>query len=177
MEQALAFIPFLIFGLGITHLLSEWKRLFETKKYFLPYFLFTIMLTEIAVYAIFVYAQLVAKLPELNYFTYLSYLIPPFLFFMVTSVFTPDKGTDTKEYFIKNMPLFFILFALFFVSQFFYELHESNYLHILRLLAIGILIIAGLFYRRIWITYALVGIWLIGFLIRSNMVLTEIMFN
>ena len=172
MAQALAFIPFLIFGLGITQLLSEWRRLFDTKKYFIPYFLFTIMLTEVAVYTIFVYAQLVVTLPDLNYFTYLSYLIPPFLFFMVTNVFTPDKGSDTKEYFIERMPLFFILLALFFGSQFFYDLHESNYLHILRLLAIVILIIAGLFYRKVWLTYVIVAIWLAAVIIRGNMFLS-----
>ena len=95
MVQALAFIPFLIFGFGISKLLSEWGRFLDSKNYFLLYLLFTIMLTEIGIYSVFVYAQLLFKLPDLNYLTYLSYLIPPFLFFMITNVFTPDKGADT----------------------------------------------------------------------------------
>ena len=172
MVQALGFVPFLIFGFGITQLLSEWKRLLATKEYFLPYLLFTIMLTEIGIYTVFVYAQLLFKLPDLNYLTYLSYLIPPFLFFMITNVFTPDKGTDTKEYFIRRMPLFFILLALFFGSQFLFDLNESPVVHFLRLVVIGILIVAGLFYRKIWVTYVLVAIWLIAIIIRGNMILT-----
>ena len=172
MVQALAFIPFLIFGFGITKLLSEWGRLLDTKRFFLPYLLFTIMLSEIAVYSVFVYAQLLFKFPDLNYLTYLSYLIPPFLFFMITNVFTPDKGADTKEYFIKKMPVFFILLALFFGSQFLYDLHESNNLHIIRLVVIGLLIGTGLFYRKIWVTYVFVAIWLVAVIIRGNMILT-----
>jgi hypothetical protein len=172
MIQALAFVPLLIYGFGISKLLSEWGRLFDSKKYFLPYLLFTIMLTEVAVYSVFVYTQLLLKLPDLNYLTYLSYLIPPFLFFLVTNVFTPDKGADTKEYFIKKMPLFFILLALFFGSQFLYDMHESNYVHIIRLVVIVVLILTGLFYRKVWITYVLVVIWLIAIIIRGNMVLT-----
>ena len=90
---------------------------------------------------------------------------------MITNVFTPDKGADTKEYFIKKMPVFFILLALFFGSQFLFDLHESNNLHIIRLVVIGLLIVSGLFYRKVWVTYVFVAIWLIAIIIRGNMIL------
>ena len=166
-------VPFLIFGLSITRLLSEWKRLFDTKKYFIPYLLYTIMLTELAVYSIFVYVQLIEKLPELNYINYMLYLLPPVLFFIVVNIFTPDPGSDTKTYFINRMLLFFVLFAVFLASQYLYELNETSDIHILRLVVIICLLINGLFYRKIWLTYSILILWILGIILRGNMFLTE----
>ena len=87
----LSFLPLLIYGIAIADLFSHWKRLFDIKTFFLPYALFTIMLTEVALYNVFIYAELINDLEGLASGQYLMYLLPPFLFMMVANVFTPDK--------------------------------------------------------------------------------------
>ena len=165
--EYLAFIPLLMYGLGLADLLSQWKRLFDPEDWYLPYTIFTVILTEIAVYNVFIYFNLLVQLPGQNYFTYLSYLLPPFLFILTTSAFTPEKEAKTKEHFIKRMPIFFTSLAMLILSHFFFQYGESIYVHIGRLLIVVILIIVG-FTRKIWPVYIIAFIWLISFLFRGN---------
>ncbi len=171
-SEYLAFIPLLIFGIGLADLLSEWKRLFDPEQWYLPYSLFTILFTELAVYNIFIYINLVEQLPGQSYLTYLSFLLQPFLFLLTVNAFTPDKNSDTKEYFISRLPAICFLFAMFIASHFLYTSSESIYIIISRVLAIIILLSIG-FTRKIWLIYVISLVWLISFLFRANMVSTS----
>ena len=165
--EYLAFIPLLMYGLGLADLLSQWRRLFDPMEWYLPYTVFTIILTEIAVYNVFIYYNLLVQLPGENYFTYLSFLLPPFLFILTTNAFTPEKDANTKEHFDKRMPIFFTLLAMLTLSHFIYKYEESIFTHITRLLVVGILIIVG-FTRKIWLVYIIALLWLISFIFRGN---------
>jgi hypothetical protein len=165
--QYLAFVPLLIYGLGLTALMSEWKRFFDSKEMYLPYTMLSVVLTEVAVYNVFIYIQLIAVFHKQSYLSYLFYLVPPFLFFMAAQVFTPDPGSNTKEYFISRMPLFFSLLALLLASHFIYELNEYAYATIMRLVFIVLMIIVG-FSRRPWLTYIVVLFWVVSLIIRGN---------
>jgi hypothetical protein len=165
--EYLAFIPLLMYGLGLADLLSQWRRLFDPEDWYLPYTIFTVILTEIAVYNVFIYYNLLVQLPGQNYFTYLSHLLPPFLFILTTSAFTPEKDAKTKEHFIKRMPIFFTLLAVLILSHFIFQYNESIYIHIVRLLLVAILILVG-FTRKIWPIYIIAVIWLISFLFRGK---------
>lgn len=168
-SEYLAFIPLLLYGLGLADLLSEWKRLFVTKNWYLPYAILTIILTETALYNVFIYIHLVEQMPGQSYFTYLSYLFPPFLFLMATNAFTPDKESDTKEYFIKQMPVFFSLLALFVASHFLYGFNEPSLMVIGRIVIIILIIILG-YMRKIWVVYALAIIWILLFFVKGHTV-------
>lgn len=171
-SEYLAFIPLLIYGIGLADLLSEWKRLFDPKEWYLPYSLFTIMLTELAVYNIFIYMHLVEQLPGQSYFTYLSFLLQPFLFILTTNAFTPDKNSDTKEYFLRRLPVLSSLLALFIASHFIYVTNESIYVQISRVLAIIILFTIG-FTRKIWLIYIIASLWFLTIFFRANIVSTS----
>lgn len=166
--EYLGFIPLLLFGLGLADLLSQWKRLFDPKEWYLPYTIFTVILTELAVYNVYTYFNLLAQLPGKSYYIYLLYLLPPFLFLLTTSAFTPEKDTKTKEHFVKRMPIFFTLLAVFILSHFIFNYQESIYLHIARLLFVAILIVVG-FTRKMWLVYFIALIWLVSFLFRGKM--------
>jgi hypothetical protein len=163
----LSFLPLLIYGIAIADLLSEWKRLFEKKEFFLPYALFTVMLTEVAIYNVFIYAELIKDLEGLRYGQYLIYLLPPFLFMMVANVFTPDKGEDTRLYFIKQRPLFFSLVSVFMATHFLFDFNEAPNLVYIRLIYIAIFFVVG-FIKKIWPTYVVFALWLISIFIREG---------
>jgi hypothetical protein len=169
--QYLAFLPLLIYGLGLTALMSDWKRHFGLKEIYLPYTMLSIVITEVAVYNVFIYIQLIEKFQYQSYLSYLSYLVSPFLFFMSAQVFTPDPGTVTKEYFVKRMPLFYSLFALLIGSHFIYELVESKYAAFMRLVFIALVIGVG-FSRKPRLTYLVVFLWVISLFLRGSIMLS-----
>lgn len=167
-SEYLAFIPLLIYGLGLTILLSEWRRIFNLHEIFIPYTLFTLVLTELAVYNVFIYGHVLDKFAEKTYLGYLGLLVSPILFYLAAHVFTPDPGENTKEYFLRRMPMTFSLFALLVGSNFIYDLEESPLFNLVRILFMILLLVAG-FTRKIWITYLIVAIWLVTFLFRGSL--------
>ena len=124
--EYLAIVPLLIYGIAITDLLGQWKRFFNKEDRFPLYILYTIILTEVAVYNVVIYIDLVHLMPQQNYFTYLIYLLPPILFLMIVNVFTPDEGSKTEEYFNKNTRLIFTLVTLFVASHYFFGFDENS---------------------------------------------------
>ncbi len=164
--EYLSFLPLLIYGIAIADLLSQWKRLFISKDFFLPYSLLTIVLTEVALYNVFIYVDVVNKLVGLSYFHYLLYLCPPFLFMLATNVFTPDKRTGTKEYFMRTMPKVFILLALFVSSQFLFNIPDNIYLFSLRILFVVLILITGMT-KKLWLFYVMVALWLFAIFLRE----------
>ncbi len=169
--EYLAFLPLLIYGIALADLFGEWKRLLEPKGLFIPYTIFTIMLTELAVYNVFAYAELVDNMVGLQYYDYLIKLIPPFLFMLSVNAFTPEKGDDTKVYFIKQMPNFFTLLAAFMGTHFFYDFGENKMTIVGRIIGIVVALIAG-FSRKIWMTYVIFVIWIIFIYVRSGFTVT-----
>ncbi len=165
--QYLAFLPLLIYGLGLTTLMSDWKRHFDPKEIYLPYTLLSLVITEVAVYNVFIYIQLIKEFQEQSYLSYLSYLISPFLFYMAAQVFTPDPGTNTKEYFVKRMPLYYSLFALLIASHFIYELEESQYATVMRLVFIVLTLGVGLSKKPL-LSYLVVLLWAVSLFLRGS---------
>lgn len=167
--EYLVFIPLLIYGMGLTTLLVEWKRFFDIKQIYLPYTFLTLVMTEIAIYNVFIYYRIINQFSGQSYLTYLAFLISPFLFFLLTNIFVPEPGENTKEHFIRRMPLFYSLIALMVASNFIYRLEQSLYASVSRLIFIILLIITG-FTRKIWLTYVVVLMWLITFLVRGAII-------
>jgi len=168
-SEYLAFIPLLVYGLGLTNLLGEWKRIFDRNQMFLPYTLMTLFLTEIAVYNVFIYHHVLEQLAGLSYYKYLVLLITPFLFYLATLVFTPEPGDDTREHFIKRMPLFYSLVALWTAGNFLSGLDESLTMNIVRIIFIVIVLLAG-FTKKIWLIYVLIFMWVVSILMRGAVI-------
>jgi len=170
-SEYLAFLPLLIYGIALADLFSQWKRFFNPKRLFLPYLLFTVILTETALYNVFIYAELIDELAGLSYFSYLLYLIPPFLFMLTANIFTPDKDSETEEYFMRQMPVFFSLLALFAASHFLYDFDENVFTLLGRLVAIGFILVTGIT-RKIWLFYVIVVLWMFLLFVKGGMIST-----
>ena len=170
-SEYLSFLPLLLYGIALADLFSQWKRFFNPRQLFIPYLLMTIILTETALYNVFIYAKLLDQLIGLSYFNYLLYLLPPFLFMLTTNIFTPDQDSETEEYFIRQMPIFFTLLALFAASHFLYEFDENLTTLVCRLVAIVIIFLTGIS-RRIWIVYVVCVLWIILLFVKGGMIST-----
>ncbi|MCU4157189.1 hypothetical protein J1N10_14475 [Carboxylicivirga sp. A043] len=169
--EYLAFLPLLIYGIALADLFGEWKRLLEPKGVFVPYILFTIILTETAVYNVFAYAELVSNLKGLQYYDYLIKLVPPFLFMLTVNAFTPEKGDDTKAYFISQMRNFMIMLAAFMATHFFYDFGESSYTIISRIVGIALVLVVAIV-RKVWMSYLIVAVWLFTIYFRAGFTVT-----
>ena len=169
--EYLAFIPLLIYGIGISDLLSQWKRFFTKKDQDALYVVITVMLIEVAIYNVFIYLDLVDDMPRHSYIRYLSFLIPPILFQVLVNVFTPDEGSKTRVYFNNNMSLIFSLWALFVASHFIYSFKENYVSDYIRFGFIVILLAVAIF-RKYWIIYIAVALWIASFFIRAFMMIS-----
>jgi hypothetical protein len=169
--EYLAFLPLLIYGIALADLFSQWKRLFSPRNLFIPYLLLTIILTETALYNVFIYAKLLDQLVGQTYLNYLSYLIGPFLFLLTTNTFTPDPDSETEEYFIRQMPVFLTLLALFAASHFLYEFGENISTIAGRITAILVIFVTGIT-RKLWMFYIIVALWVFLLFVKSGMIST-----
>lgn len=164
-SEVLAFLPLLIYGIAIAQLFSQWKRFINFKSIYLPYAILTILLTEIALYNVYLFSQLVGEIDSMNYKSYLLYIVPPFIFMISVNIFTPEKEDDTEVYFKENMPIFFALTALFVASHFFFKFEEEDVMYFARIGLIIWLLLTGIL-RKIWMVYVFVAIWFLLFLNR-----------
>lgn len=164
-SEYLIFLPLLFYGLALSNLLSQWKRLFYLETLYVPYAMYTILLTETALYNVYVYFDLIAALEYVSYYNYLIYLLPPFLFMLCIHIFTPDEGAETEEYFMKHVTKFSLMTALFIGSHFLFEFKEVDHAFFLRMAFILFLVLSA-FFRKRWTHYAIFGFWLITFLMK-----------
>ena len=160
-SEYLAFLPMLIYGIALADLFHQWSRFINLKQIFFPYLLLTVILTETALYNVFLFAGLLEHLEGLTYANYLVYLVPPFLFLLTTIFFTPGEDADTEEYFMKHMPVFMSLFALFIASHILYEFNEQKFVFVLRGIAILLLVLAGIL-RKKWLIYLFAVLWILS---------------
>lgn len=161
-SEYLAFVPLLIYGISLADLLSEWKRLFEPQQRYFPYTVMTIIMTEGVIYNIFIYQGLLDELADASYLIYLTYLIPPLLFMMVTQAFTPEKGNDTKTYFEQQRKTVFLLYAAFVASHFLHPFDEPIEVNIFRIVIIVFMVIVAFTTGERWI-YLIIVFWIIAF--------------
>ena len=168
-SEVLAFLPLLIYGIAIAELFSQWKRFINYKSIYIPYALFTILLTEVALYNVYLFSQLVGEIRMLDYKSYLIYILPPFIFMVAVNIFTPEKEDETESYFKENMPVFFILMTFFIASHFFFRYKESGLMFFGRIIIIIWFLLTGIL-RRIWMVYVIVALWLLLLMSRISII-------
>ncbi len=167
-SEVLAFLPLLIYGIAIAELFRQWKRFINYKNIFIPYALITIMLTEVALYNVYLFSQLVSNISMIDYKTYFVYIIPPFIFMISVNIFTPEKEDDTETYFKENMPVFFTLMSFFIASHFFFRYEESGAVFLGRIILIVWFLLTGIF-RKIWMVYVIIVLWLLMLMTRFSL--------
>jgi len=159
-SEYLAFIPLLIYGIAVADLLGQWRRFFDRNYLYLPYFITTIMFTEVAVWNIYSYLDFLESLGSVDYFQYWMYLVQPMIFLLIVSALTPEPEIrDTEQYFKQRMPLVFGLMAVFVLTHTIAGLGFSQPLTFTRLIIIAVCATIAVT-RSVALIYVLVPIWL-----------------
>jgi hypothetical protein len=162
--EYLTFIPLLFYGIALADLLKQWRRFFEIEHLYLPYFLATIMITEIAVWNIFLYLEVVSQLAEISYFRYWTHLLQPMIFLILVSALTSGSSNkDIEDYFRKRIPTVFGLMALFIASHFSFDSFNFSSLSIARLIGVASCLAIALT-RKPSLIYFMAVIWIVSLL-------------
>jgi D-alanyl-lipoteichoic acid acyltransferase DltB (MBOAT superfamily) len=69
------------------------------------------------------------------------------------------------------MRLFFTLFAIMIASHFLYDIEETSYATVFRLVYIAVLLLIGIL-KKVWLSYVVVFLWLISFIVRGDIMVT-----
>ena len=163
-SEYLAFVPLLLYGIALADLLGQWRRFFEKKYLYWPYFLTTVMFTELAIRNVFLYIAVVRELDGIRYFHYWMELTQPMIFLMAVSALTPDSADrDTKDYFEKRITIVFALLAVFIASHFLPAYGVTVTMNYARVAAVVICVSIAVT-RKVWLVYVLGGLWFLGLL-------------
>ncbi len=165
-SEYLAFIPLLIYGLALADLLGQWRRFFEKDYFYLPYFLVTLIFTEIAIWNVFIYLGVTQQLAGIGYFQYWLYLSQPMLFLITVAALTPEtENKETEKYFKKRIPIVFGLMALYIGSHLFSNVGSTPALNVVRVITVVLLLIIATT-RRVWLVYVASILWVISLFAR-----------
>ncbi len=165
--EYLAFIPLLFYGMALAELLKQWRRFFDKDYWYWPYFLTTIVFTEVAIWNVFVYLDVVNNLTGIGYYKYWSYLSQPMIFLLTVSALTPDDDNrDTEGYFKSRISIIFGLMAVFIASHLLPGLDVGVHLLPVRLTAIGICVLIAIS-RRVELVYVMTLIWIASLVMRG----------
>ncbi len=71
--EYLLFIPLLIYGIALSDLFGEWKKIFNPSKLYIPYALTILLITEIGIYNVYIFFNISDMLAKSTYFIYCIY--------------------------------------------------------------------------------------------------------
>jgi len=164
--EYLAFIPLLFYGIALADLLGQWRRFFDRDYFYLPYFLTTLIFTEVAIWNVFIYLEVIGKLEGIRYFHYWLYLLQPMLFLVIVSALTPEpENKDTDLYFQKRMPIVFGLMALYIASHLFASYGSTTPVTVVRVVSVLLCVVTAVI-RKPWLVYVLTAIWVVSLFAR-----------
>ena len=164
--EYLAFVPLLFYGISLAELLRQWRRFFDREYFYLPYFVTTVIFTELAIWNVYGYLAAVERLAEASYPQYWAYLLQPILFLLTVSALTPEsEESDTEVFFTKRLRLVYGLMAAFLFSNLVGSDDALALDRAPRLVGIA-LCIAVAVTRRFEIFYFLAVAWFFGLLMR-----------
>ncbi len=165
-SEYLAFVPLLVYGIALSELLGQWRRFLDRDLFYLPYFMTTVVFTELAVWNVYGYLSVVQELEGVSYRQYCGYLLQPMLFLLTVSALTPEADTDdTRAYFDERFPLVYLLMAGFIASHFLTDADALRSIVSARSVATALLVCVALT-RRVEIIYALAVVWFASFVNR-----------
>ena len=161
-----AFVPLLFYGIALSDLLGQWRRFFDRDYFYLPYFATTVIFTELAIWNIYGYLDVVQQLKDATYRQYWAYLLQPMIFLLTVSALTPEsEDQNTKEYFDNRMALVYGLMAIFIGSHLFMSYDDPTSRIVVRIVATALLVVVAVT-RRTSVIYALGVLWFVGLLSR-----------
>jgi len=151
-----------LFALAVAELGRTWKKLFYDS-----YWEYNAWSMAFFFLAAFNWYGMQNRLEYLStsFLSFLSLMIPPLLFYLLVSVFTPEKEENVKSHFFENKKIIFILLALFVLSNIivtFFTNDSSPNVNLLRLIAVVLALLCAfsnkIIFRILFLIYLVVGI-------------------
>ena len=166
--EYLLFIPLLIYGMALSDLFGEWKKIFTPSKLYIPYALTILFITEIGIYNVYIFFNISDMLAKSTYFIYLLYLLPPLVFLLMVNLITQKEDTIAIEEFFKSkIKPVFILVALFVALHFVPHYHFDNSIYFPRILAIAFCLLYA-FWQKQFLFYIIIGVWVLSIIVRIS---------
>lgn len=151
-----------LFALAVAELARTWKKLFTDS-----YWEYTAWSIGFFFLAAFNWFGMQYQLDFMtgSFVRYLSLMIPPVLFYLMVSVFTPEKEENVKIHFLDQRKTIFFLLALFVLSNAIVSYFTSDrtlIFNIMRLVAMTVALLCAfsnkMVFRIILLIYLFIGI-------------------
>jgi hypothetical protein len=166
--EYLLFIPLLMYGIVLTHLFGEWKRFFDFDNWHGPYIVTIVVFTEVAVWNIYTFLDVISREESHSYLSYLGLLAAPFLFMLSVNALLDGErrgGLVDREEFRSRMRLSYFFMGCFVALHFVPLFSSDDGLNRPRVAAAGILfLVAWLNQERL--VYLLGVVWLATLVVR-----------
>ena len=164
--EQLSFIPLLLYGIAVADLFSHWRRFFHKEYLYWPYVITAIVLTELAIWNIYLFMVGTRDLEFMTYYEYWADLIKPIIFLILVHAFTPEaEDKDTKSYFSRRIPLVFGLLALYIALHLVPDFDVNEKIFYPRVFGVVICLTIAIT-KYIPFVYAIGVIWLISLFFR-----------
>ena len=168
--EYLLFIPLLMYGIVLTHLFGEWKRFFDLENWHAPYIITIVVFTEIAIWNIYTFLDVISRDESHSYLAYLGLLAAPFLFMLSVNALLAGEGTDgivDREEFGSRIRLSYFFMGCFVLFHFAPVFGPDDGLNGPRVIAAVVLFLVA-WRREERLVYLLGVVWLISLAVRIN---------
>lgn len=170
--EYLYFIPLLIYGIALSEIFSEYRRLLSSDTHYWPYIILIFMLSETAVYNVYSLYYLHKNLLVNDYLQYWIFLSPPIVFMLtVNSIVLKDEVADIekiKNHFKQRVRYTFSLMAVYIIMHLIPVMSTgSNLENLIRVLYI-LIILLFVYLKKDWVFYLLVGLYLAALVLKFN---------
>jgi hypothetical protein len=166
--EYLLFIPLLMYGIVLTHLFGEWKRFFDLENWHWPYIITVVVFTEIAIWNIYTFLDVISRDESHSYLSYLGLLGAPFLFMLSVNALLAGEGAGglvDREEFGRRMRLSYFFMGCFVMFHFVPLFGPNDGLNGPRAVAATILFLVA-WLKKERLVYLLGVVWLVSLVIR-----------
>lgn len=166
--EYLLFIPLLIYGIALSQLLAQWKRIFDLSNFHGPFVVTVVAFTETAIQNIYHYLQIFTVRDDHSYAAYLLALAGPLLFLLSANALSEDinpGGTIDRDEFRARVPAAYAFMGAF-VALHLLPRFRTDSGHFALRIPLILLLIAVAATKKESLVYLVGVLWLVGLVMR-----------
>jgi hypothetical protein len=166
--EYLLFIPLLIYGIALSELLGQWKRVFDVKNFYGPFLVTVVAFTETAIQNIYHHLEIFNKHKDHSYGSYLLGLAGPFFLLLAANSLSKDDDRDgviDREEFRARLPSTYAFMGAFVALHLLPKFRTDDGKFALRI-PIIVLLFGIAVTKKEWPIYVVGLLWLVGLVMR-----------